>query len=150
MALEFVNSDTVAPVGWSLGRALCKKMSGFSRVSARELRWACLSRNKLSMSIILVRKRYTGRAARFNWACKNADSVLFVRTGVASRAEVCDLLSRTYFKSQSPRHCFILTVFKDVQSYKISAFPGQEWQSASLVFPFLACIFVVAFVVASG
>lgn len=41
-----------------------------------------------------MRKRYTGRAARFNWACKNADSVLFVRTGVASRAEVCDLLSR--------------------------------------------------------
>eukprot|EP00913_Durusdinium_trenchii_P000709 g661.t1 len=39
-------------------------------------------------------KRYTGRSARFDWACKNADSVLFVRTGVASRAEVCDLLSR--------------------------------------------------------
>ena len=50
-------------------------------------------RNILSMSIILVRKRYTGRAARFDWACKNADSVLFVRTGVASREEVCDLLS---------------------------------------------------------
>lgn len=41
-----------------------------------------------------MRKRYTGRSARFDWACKNADSVLFVRTGVASRAEVCDLLSR--------------------------------------------------------
>eukprot|EP00434_Breviolum_minutum_P035469 symbB.v1.2.031399.t1/scaffold3642.1/size52775/7 len=41
-----------------------------------------------------MRKRYTGRAARFDWACKNADSVLFVRTGVASRGEVCDLLSR--------------------------------------------------------
>ncbi len=41
------------------------------------------------------RKRYTGRAARFDWACKNADSVLFVRTGVASRGEVCDLLLET-------------------------------------------------------
>ncbi|CAJ1380724.1 unnamed protein product [Effrenium voratum] len=41
-----------------------------------------------------MRKRYTSRAARFEWACKNADSVLFVRTGVASRAEVSDLLSR--------------------------------------------------------
>lgn len=37
-------------------------------------------------------KRYSGRAARFNYACKHATRVLFVRTGCASRAEVEDLL----------------------------------------------------------
>jgi len=39
-------------------------------------------------------KRYTGRAARFDYAAKHADSVLFLRTGIASRGEVMDLLTR--------------------------------------------------------
>jgi len=39
-------------------------------------------------------KRYTGRAARFDYACKHADEVLFVRTGCASRGEVENCLNR--------------------------------------------------------
>jgi len=39
-------------------------------------------------------KRYSGRAARFDYAAKHADSVLFLRTGVASRGEVTDMLTR--------------------------------------------------------
>lgn len=38
-------------------------------------------------------KRYSGRAARFKYACEHATRVLFVRTGCASRAEVEDLLA---------------------------------------------------------
>eukprot|EP00929_Paragymnodinium_shiwhaense_P041310 TRINITY_DN21469_c0_g1_i1.p1 TRINITY_DN21469_c0_g1~~TRINITY_DN21469_c0_g1_i1.p1 ORF type:complete len:812 (-),score=90.21 TRINITY_DN21469_c0_g1_i1:554-2989(-) len=38
-------------------------------------------------------KRYTGRAARFNYSCKHANRVLFVRTGCASRSEVEDLMA---------------------------------------------------------
>jgi len=41
-----------------------------------------------------MKKRYTGRSARFDWACKHSDSVLFVRTGCASRGEVDNLLER--------------------------------------------------------
>jgi len=41
-----------------------------------------------------MRKRYSGRSARFDYACKHADRVMFMRTGCASRDEVCDLLSR--------------------------------------------------------
>jgi len=39
-------------------------------------------------------KRYTGRAARFDYAAKHADRVLFIRTGCASRNEVEDVLQR--------------------------------------------------------
>mmetsp|Transcript_13184 Transcript_13184/g.30970 ORF Transcript_13184/g.30970 Transcript_13184/m.30970 type:complete len:818 (+) Transcript_13184:15-2468(+) len=39
-------------------------------------------------------KRYAGRAGRFDYAATRADSVLFLRTGCASRDEVCDLLTR--------------------------------------------------------
>ena len=56
---------------------------------------SCSSLNAACNNNATSRKRYTGRAARFDWACKNADSVLFVRTGVASRGEVCDLLLET-------------------------------------------------------
>eukprot|EP00928_Gymnodinium_smaydae_P021025 TRINITY_DN1815_c0_g3_i1.p1 TRINITY_DN1815_c0_g3~~TRINITY_DN1815_c0_g3_i1.p1 ORF type:complete len:812 (-),score=100.53 TRINITY_DN1815_c0_g3_i1:543-2978(-) len=38
-------------------------------------------------------KRYSGRAARFSYACKHATRTLFVRTGCASRGEVEDILS---------------------------------------------------------
>jgi len=41
-----------------------------------------------------MRKRYSGRSARFDYACRHADRVMFMRTGLASRDEVCDLLSR--------------------------------------------------------
>jgi hypothetical protein len=39
-------------------------------------------------------KRYGGRAARFDYACKKADRVLFLRTGCATRGEVVDCLKR--------------------------------------------------------
>eukprot|EP00931_Biecheleriopsis_adriatica_P016599 TRINITY_DN12181_c0_g1_i1.p1 TRINITY_DN12181_c0_g1~~TRINITY_DN12181_c0_g1_i1.p1 ORF type:complete len:868 (+),score=173.84 TRINITY_DN12181_c0_g1_i1:87-2606(+) len=39
-------------------------------------------------------KRYTGRAARFDYACRHADRVMFMRTGNAERNEVSDLMSR--------------------------------------------------------
>jgi len=39
-------------------------------------------------------KRYSGRAARFDYAATHADSVLFLRTGITSRVEVTDMLSR--------------------------------------------------------
>jgi len=38
-------------------------------------------------------KRYSGRAARFSYACKHATRVVFVRTGCADRAEVEDALA---------------------------------------------------------
>jgi len=41
-------------------------------------------------------KRYAGRAARFDFSCKHADKVLFMRTGVASRGEVENLLQRVH------------------------------------------------------
>ena len=54
-----------------------------------------------------ARKRYTGRAARFDWACKNADHVLFVRTGVASRGEVCNLQCRPQSSPRTEKVCSI-------------------------------------------
>jgi hypothetical protein len=41
-----------------------------------------------------MRKRYSGRSARFDYACKHADKVMFMRTGCASRDEVGNLLCR--------------------------------------------------------
>lgn len=48
--------------------------------------------NDLGPVFARMAKRYSGRAARFNYACKNATRLLFVRTGCASRAEVEDLV----------------------------------------------------------
>jgi len=77
-----------------LGRIFHRKWSGLSFAHEVEYENGEDPIGNFAPIVERMRKRYTGRAARFDWACKNADHVLFVRTGVASRGEVCNLQSR--------------------------------------------------------
>ncbi|CAE7263289.1 unnamed protein product [Symbiodinium pilosum] len=77
-----------------LGRVFHRKWSGLSFAHEVEYENGEDPIGNFAPIIERMRKRYSGRAARFDWACKNADHVLFVRTGVASRGEVCNLQSR--------------------------------------------------------
>lgn len=69
-------------------------------------------------------KRYSGRAARFDWACTHADEVMFMRTGCASRGEVCDLMSRVKHRFPTIKAKLLLISdqpteeFKDLENVK--------------------------------
>mmetsp|Transcript_37501 Transcript_37501/g.83737 ORF Transcript_37501/g.83737 Transcript_37501/m.83737 type:complete len:841 (-) Transcript_37501:158-2680(-) len=87
------NPDLVYYDG-EMGRVYHRKWSGLSFAHEVEYENGEDPIGNFAPIVERMRRRYTGRAARFDWACKNADDVLFVRTGVASRAEVCNLQSR--------------------------------------------------------
>jgi len=58
-------------------------------------------------------KRYASRAARFDFACKNADRVLFLRTGVATKGEVADLMFRIGDRYEGLKYQLLLVSDQD-------------------------------------
>mmetsp|Transcript_58894 Transcript_58894/g.140532 ORF Transcript_58894/g.140532 Transcript_58894/m.140532 type:complete len:869 (+) Transcript_58894:102-2708(+) len=58
-------------------------------------------------------KRYASRAARFDFACKHAERVLFLRTGGAARDEVADLMRRLGEKYPGMKYQLLLISDQD-------------------------------------
>jgi len=72
---------------------------------------------------VRMAKRYAGRAARFDFAVKHSDRVLFLRTGCASRGEVENLLQRLY--ARYPGLNASLLLISDQPSHEFHDIPGM-------------------------
>jgi len=88
------------------GRVFHKKWHGLS--FAHEVEEGDDPVEKFSEVTARMAKRYSGRAARFNYACEKADRVLFIRTGCASRGEVCDVMHRLNERYPGLKSSFLL------------------------------------------
>jgi len=71
-----------------------------------------------------MQKRYTGRAARFEWACKHAARVMFIRTGCASHDEVINLFTR--MRERYPGLKFSLLLISDQPSHEFNGIENMN------------------------
>jgi len=103
-----------------LGRVFHKKWGGLS--FAHEIEDDEHPVTNMQPIAARMAKRYTGRSARFDYACEHSDRVLFVRTGDSSRGEVENLMSRLHVRY--PRMKAGLLLISDQETSEFSNMVG--------------------------